>query len=171
MTRATMAMALLAAVHTAGSSPVGVAAEQSVAKRLIGHWSLVSCESVTDGRLEYPYGQDAVGQITYDAAGHMAVQVMRRGRETFASGDLSSATPAEVSTAFVGYIAYYGSYSVDEAAGMVTHHLDASWFPNWVGSDQRRYYTLESDRLTLTTPPIQSQGSKRVFRLVWKHLE
>jgi Lipocalin-like domain len=144
---------------------------QSVAKRLVGHWNLVSCESMADGRIEYPYGEDAVGQIAYDAAGHMAVQIMRPGRKPFAAGDPGAGTPDELSAAFLGYAAYYGTYSVDESAGVVTHHLAASLFPNWVGSDQRRHYVLEGDRLTLTTPPILSRGKPRVFRLVWKRVD
>jgi hypothetical protein len=142
-----------------------------VAQRLIGHWSLVSCESAADGHVEYPYGKDASGQLVYDAAGHMGVQIMRPGRTLFASGDYGSATPAEVSAAFEGYVAYYGRYSVDASAGVVTHHLEGSWFPNLVGSDQRRFFVLDGDRLTLTSPPILSHGSMRVFTLVWQRLE
>jgi lipocalin-like protein len=168
---AAVVIAVLAAIDAVASGHVAIAPAQSVAERLVGHWRLVSCEAVTDGRVEHPYGQDAVGQIAYDSAGHVAVQIMRRDRKQFASGDIGVATPDELSAAFVGYVAYFGSYSVDESAGVVTHHLDASWFPNWVGSEQRRFFALEGDRLTLTTPPIQSQGGKSVFRLVWQRLE
>ena len=170
MARATVAVAVLGAVYATASAHVE-AGDQAVAKRLIGHWSLVSCESVGDGRVEYPYGQGAVGQLAYDAAGHMTVQIMRPDRSRFASEDVGAGTPAEVSAAFAGYVAYYGHYSVDESAGVVTHHLEGSWHPNLVGSDQRRYFVLDGDRLTLTTPPILSQGSKRVFKLVWKRSE
>ena len=80
-------------------------------------------------------------------------------------------TPEEVSAAFTGYVAYYGTYSVDEAAGVVTHLVAGSLFPNWVGGKQQRHFLLERDSLTLTTPPIVLQGSEWVFRLVWKRSE
>jgi hypothetical protein len=138
-----------------------------VANDLIGHWTLISCESVTDGRTEYPYGREPIGQLTYDAAGHMAAQIMRPEREPFASADPGEATPEEASAALAGYLAYFGTYSVDEGAGVVTHLVTASLFPNWVGGKQQRYFLLEGDRLSLTTPRIVLQGSERVFRLVW----
>jgi Lipocalin-like domain len=152
-----------------GGRPAGL--QQSAADRLVGHWSLVSCEAVVDGRTEYPYGHDPVGQLVYHPAGHMAAQIMRPGREPFASGDPGTATPDELSAALLGYAAYFGTYSVNESTSMVTHHIAASLFPNWVGGEQRRHYSFEGDRLTLSTPPILVEGRQRVYRLVWKRQE
>jgi len=144
---------------------------QPLAPRLVGHWTLVSFEIVSGSQTEYPFGRDAIGQITYDTAGHMAVQVMKAGRPTFASVDQAAGTADEVSAAFHGYVAYYGTYRVDEGARVVTHRLTGSLFPNWLGSEQRREIVLEGNRLTLSTPPIPFQGKDRVFRAIWKRLE
>jgi hypothetical protein len=100
----------------------------ALGSRLVGHWSLVSFETVSGGRVECPFGPGAVGEITYDAAGHVAVQIMKTGRSLFASGDQAAGTVEEVSAAFTGYVAYYGTYSADERASVVTHHLAASMF-------------------------------------------
>ena len=67
------------------------------------------------------------------------------------SGQLSTnweGRPDEVSAAFHGYVAYYGSYKVDEGARVVTHRLKGS-----------------------RTPPLPFQGMDRVFRAIWKRLE
>ena len=144
---------------------------QPLAARLIGNWTLVTFEAVSGGQTEYPWGPDVVGLLMYDRAGHMAAQVMKTGRPLFASGAQGRGTIEEVSAAFTGYAAYYGTYSVDERAAVVTHHVAASMFPNWVRSDQRREVSFEEGRLTLSTPPTLYQGAERIFRLVWKRLE
>jgi len=142
-----------------------------LAPRLVGHWTLVSFEIVSGGQTDYPFGRDPIGRITYDATGHMAVQIMNAGRPAFTSDDQAAGTAGEVSAAFHGYVAYYGTYSVDEDARVVTHRLTGSLFPNWIGSEQRREIVLEGDRLTLSTPPMLFQGKDRVFRALWKRLE
>jgi hypothetical protein len=143
---------------------------QPLAALLVGNWSLVSFEVVSGGRTEYPFGPDAVGLLTCDQASHMTVQVMRTGRPFFASDDQEDGTVEEVSAAFKGYAAYYGTYSVDEQARVITHHVAASMFPNWVGTDQRRQAVLEGDRLTLSTRMTWHEGKEWLFRLVWGRL-
>ena len=137
-------------------------------EQLIGHWALVSLAAVDGSAIEYPMGQDMEGVITYEQTGHMAVQIMRHDRPRFASGDMERGTPAELSAAVTGYTAYFGVYSVDESAAVVTHHIKGSLFPNWVGTDQRREVALDGHRLTLTSEPILYEGKMRVFRVVWK---
>ena len=44
-------------------------------------------------------------------------------------------------------------------------------FPNWVGTEQERFYRLGSDRLTLETVPIQWGGGEVVGALVWERVE
>ena len=139
----------------------------SLAAQLVGHWTLVSLAVVNGTEVEYPMGRDLVGAIAYDESGHMAVQIMRRDRPRFASDDVSAGTFAELSAAVTGYTAYFGTYSVDERAHCVTHHVDGSLFPNWVGTEQRREVVLEGDELTLSSRPILFNGQPRVFRAVW----
>ena len=50
------------------------------------------------------------------------------------------ATPEEVRIAFEGYISYCGFYEVNEQERFVLHHLQLSWFPNWVGTEQKRFF-------------------------------
>jgi hypothetical protein len=141
---------------------------QPLSVRLIGRWHLAAFEAVSGASVEYPLGRDAVGQIVYDAAGNMAVQIMKAGRPLFSSGDQAAGTPDEMSAALSGYVAYAGAYSVDEAERVVTHRLTMSLFPNWVGTAQRRHVALDGDQLTLTTPPMLFGGQPHVYRAVWK---
>jgi lipocalin-like protein len=170
-TTALLAVLLLAGAQTSRSHQLAGPRSESLAGLLVGHWSLVSFAVVSGDVTEYPFGPEAVGEIRYDPAGHMAVQIMKTGREPFAVSDHAGGTPTEVSAAFGGYVAYYGRYSVDEGAGVVIHHVSASMFPNWTGSEQRRQVVIDGDRLTLSTPPTLFQGRQRVQRFTWKRLE
>jgi hypothetical protein len=143
---------------------------RSIREQLIGHWTMVSLAAVNGSDIEYPMGQDIEGVITYEPTDHMAVQIMKHDRPRFVSGDMDRGTLAELSAAVAGYTAYFGTYSVDESAAVVTHYVKGSLFPNWVGTEQRREVVLEGDRLTLTSEPILFEGKTRVFRVVWKRL-
>jgi hypothetical protein len=106
----------------------------------------------------------------YDAAGNVAVQIMRRDRPHFASGDGLRGTDEEVRAAYEGVNTYFGRYTVDRAKGMVTHHIQGCTFPNWIGGDQVRFFTLSGDRLTLSTPPLLFGGCTQAGVLVWERI-
>ena len=66
----------------------------------------------------------------YDATGHMMVEFEKMPPPAkFASGDDWNPTPEEARAALLGYIAYFGTYTVDEAAHAVTHHVEGSLNP------------------------------------------
>ena len=100
----------------------------------------------------------------------MSVVLMRSDRPKFASNNLMEATAEEVETAFEGYISYCGSYEVNEQEHFVIHRLQLSWFPNWVGTEQKRFFEFADDRLTLKTPPVTVLGEAQVHRLIWQRL-
>jgi hypothetical protein len=143
---------------------------QPLSVRLIGRWHLMSFEEGSGETTGYPLGRDATGQIVYDPAGNMAVQIMKAGRPKFASGDQGVGTIEEMAAALGGYVAYCGTYSVDETARVVTHSLTMSLFPNWVGTAQRRHVVFNGDQLTLSTPPMPFSGQTRVYRAVWRRV-
>jgi len=138
---------------------------------LAGTWTLATSEfRWSNGEIADLYGPDAVGLLIYGPRGRMSVQIMRANRPAFVSGDLRSGTPEEARAAFEGYVAYFGSYDVDEAAGTVTHHMRGSLFPNWVGQDLVRFYEVAGNRLTLRTPPMPAAGKSFTGVLVWERV-
>jgi len=139
---------------------------------LVGFWNLVANEfRWSDGELADLYGRDATGMLIYGAQGQMSVQLMRSRRPVFASGDARRGTPAEISGAFEGYLAYYGTYTVDEAARTVTHAMRGSLFPNWVGQDLTRMVELAGNRLTLRKQPMVIAGRTFTGKLEWERDE
>ena len=138
---------------------------------LVGTWKLVSCESrFEDGAVEPSLGLDPIGQLMYDASGRMSVHLMRRDRPAFASTDLRGGTPQELKVEFNSHQSYFGRYLVDVATGAVSHQIEGGSFPNWTGTTQKRFYKLEGNRLSLSTPPILIDGKQARVLLIWERV-
>ena len=137
----------------------------------VGTWKLLSFEMQRSvGETTYPFGQDAEGFIFYDGDGNVSVQLARADRPSFASGDMQTGTDEEIREAYMGYVAYFGKYDVNEAGGYVTHKVSQSTFPNWKGDAQRRYFKISGDTLTLSTPPMVFGGEEATGVLVWERV-
>lgn len=122
----------------------------TIKRQLLGSWRLISWEEHDgSGHVNHPLGPDAVGQIVYTPDGRMSAQLMRPASKSFASEDWRKATPQEKSGAWSNYFGYYGSYRIDLEKQAVVHHIEGSWFPNLVGTDQVRRFRFENDRLIL----------------------
>jgi hypothetical protein len=107
------------------------------ASRLVGTWRLVSAEDrLPGGRIEYPFDEAATGTITYDSTGHMAVQIMRPGRTKWAAFEDGPGQP------LLSYVAYFGTYDVDQRMRKVTHHIQGHLDPKRIGTDNVRTYQL-----------------------------
>jgi hypothetical protein len=135
----------------------------------VGFWNLVSAEFVwSSGERADLYGPRASGVLIYAPGGQMSVQIMRAGRAAFAADDWRGGEAEEIKPAFEGYLAYFGTYSVDAAARAVTHHMRGSLFPNWVGQELTRFYEFAGNRLTLRTPSMLTAGRSFTGVLVWE---
>ena len=132
--------------------------------RLIGSWRLVSYETTDPaGRKGRPYG-DAVGRISYDANGNMTGQVMRPDRAPVEAGE-SQAQQAR--GAYLGYIAYFGTYDVAADGRSVAHHVQGPLNPAWVGGDQIRQLRFDGERLILSTE-TRKNGVALKHELTWE---
>ena len=151
----------------AGTEPVSVTAASTTAPtgRFAGAWSLVRIERRdADGELTAPPIEDRLGYLIYDAAGYMGVTIMRPDREPYSA---DGPTPDEALAQLGNYTSYFGRFSINEAEGFVTHHLEGSLSPGGAGSDYKRFFTFEDNRLTLQ-PPAGASGAKSY--LTWEKL-
>jgi Lipocalin-like domain len=128
------------------------------AKRLHGAWRYIG--SNTDGKPTPGRGANPKGIIYYDPSGTMVVQVAP-DRERSKAG--AAPTPDEAQAALAGYIAYFGTYTVDEKAATVTHHRHASVQPGDV-ADLVRGYEFSGDRLILRPPGT-------TYEVVWERIK
>ena len=143
---------------------------QSPQNSIVGTWKLVSWENRTaDGQVSYPFGKDAIGSILYSADGYMSVAIMTANRPNFVGGDILGGTLEEKAAAMETYISYGGRYELQE--GSVTHYIEVTLFPNWVGVQQKRFFKFEGNQLLLSTPPILQQGQEQTGHLIWQRVE
>jgi Lipocalin-like domain len=137
--------------------------------KLLGAWRLTGyLAEGPNGDVVYPLGSDATGYIMYTPDGHMSASVMRSGRPKFSSSDLVAGTPEEHATAAAGYLAYAGTFDVDDSSGVVIHHIQTALVPNWVGNDFKRKVILDGDKLELRAlAPSLVGGEIRLVRVLW----
>jgi hypothetical protein len=128
--------------------------------RLVGTWTY---ESVvverTDGTRVAPFGPDPKGFITLSADGRYSLQLIRPDIPKIASRDRLSGTAEENRAVAQGVVSQFGTYSVNEAEGTLTLHVETSSFPNENGTDHERIITsISADKLQWTNPTPTSPG-------------
>ena len=142
-----------------------------VRSQFVGVWNLVSFERTsTDGKVTKPYGDKPVGRICYDKSGRMSAQLMRPGRRhtslataNNSADSLRGASCDDLREMANGFASYYGTFDVDVASKTVIHHVKVAMLPSWVGTDLKRIYAVEGNRLSLTVVAASSRAT-----LVWE---
>jgi hypothetical protein len=125
----------------------------ATAETIEGRWKLLAAEDLrADGSVaRYPWGRHPIGSIVV-AAGSCYVQIMSGDVPSFPAG----ATPIgeQMQAALLSsYIAYTGPCTVDDAEGSVTLKVEAAWRPNYVGTEQKRFFRFENGRMLFGPAP------------------
>jgi Lipocalin-like domain len=159
-----MNILLVLCMTAAVSLPAQNANPTDIQKRFVGHWRLVTFENFDEKGVARLAEYDG-GRIMYDAAGNMSAQLMRSNRTRLSS----PSTDSERAAAYATYTAYFGRYTIDAAAGKVTHHVEGSANPNWVKTDLVRWYTFSEDgnRLMLS---IKNADGRVTGTLTWERI-
>ncbi|UVE19184.1 alpha/beta fold hydrolase [Pseudomonas sp. LS44] len=134
----------------------------------LGRWEILSWEQAfDDGRRELPMGEQLQGFIQYSESGHMACMIARAERAKFVTGGQWDAGDAEKAGAYNSMLAYGGRYEVN--GDVITHLVDISLFPNWIGGSQKRRFEVNADAtLTLSARLEEGTPQARTARLVWR---
>ena len=126
---------------------------------LVGTWRLVSFVGHgADGSETANFGPTPRGCLIYDAGGRMSVHIARSEPRPSASGDSSGDA----------YFGYFGTYSVAEDGGTVTHHIEGASHPDYAGTDQRRLIRWQGDRLMLSTTPGGTGAAGVTYVAIWE---
>jgi len=140
----------------------GIASAQ-VDKNLIGAWNIVAITYQQGDKTTEPYGPNVKGTQVFDANGRFAVVVTRGDLPKVASNNRETATAEESQKIVHGSIAYFGSYTTNAADHSVTVNIEGATFANWVGTSQKRTYTISGDEMTLLNPTASGGGSAKVL--------
>jgi hypothetical protein len=128
--------------------------QEKLRDQIVGTWTLVSAIDVhPDGKKVDRWGPGAKGLFIFDAHGHFAQFLTRADLPKFGAGTADKGTPEEMKAVLAGFVASFGTYTVDEADKTIITHVEGSVFPNLVGRDQKRSIsTLTADELKYTNP-------------------
>ena len=67
-------------------------------------------------------------------------------------------TDEELRTTFDHFIAYAGTFEVDDAGGFLVHHIEIGLVPNETGESARRHFQFVGEQLVLRPAPPLAQG-------------
>jgi hypothetical protein len=133
----------------ARTSPVPDAPRTSPGDKptLEGRWKLRTAEDLRpDGTVaRLPWGPHPVGSIVVQRGG-CYVQIMSSDTPSFPPGTVAT-TEQMKAMLLSSYIAYSGPCTIDEAEGSVTLKVDAAWQPNYLGTEQKRFFTFDNGAL------------------------
>ena len=168
--RKMLSLSTIAAMGLAAPLSTAVAQQKSIKDQIVGTWTFVSALDVhSDGKKVDRWGSGAKGIFMFDPHGHFAQFITRADLPKFAAGALDKGTPEENKAVLAGFVASFGTYTVDEANKTIVTHVEGSVFPNLVGRDLKRVVaTLTADELKYTNPTT-SMGT--VAEATWKRVK
>jgi hypothetical protein len=158
-------MALLLLGATCGEV---LAQTQTQTPSILGVWTLVSVTVDRDGNKSQPFGTNPKGLLIFEKDGHFSLVAMRNDLPKMASNNRMTATPTENRQIVRGSTAYFGTYTASDADRTFTLHVEGATFPNWIGTDQKRIFTITGDQLRYTNS--SRSGGEGTSLVVWKRL-
>ena len=163
MRTAGLRVALTLAFIFSGTLPMSNANAQAlsqseVAQKLAGAWLYVG--TTVDGKPRPGRGDNPKGMIYYTAGGYMSAKIAP-DRERRKAG--AEVTPEEAKDALQNFVSYFGTYTIDERAGVLIHKRIASVQPG-DATEVVRAYEFNGDRLILRQP-----GTKQ--EITWERIK
>ena len=139
--------------HQAGSSE----------PTIVGTWKLVSFQSIADNEpAKNALGADPKGYMIVTSGGRVMVQMTSSSRK-------AGVEDAERAALHKSMVSYSGKYRAEGDLFITT--IDVSWNAAWNGTEQKRHYRFEGDKLMIDTirqPSVVSPGKMAIGRLVWE---
>jgi lipocalin-like protein len=155
--RAVQAAGVLALVT---GMPIGVAAEAD--NPLVGTWKLVSWQVIAeDGTRHDAFGVSPKGYLVLTSEGRSIVLTTASDR----SGGMDDASRIALHKSM---LAYSGRYRLEGSDFITT--VEISWNEEWNGTEQRRHFRIEGDKLFIESAPapsIVSPGKTDFRRITW----
>jgi hypothetical protein len=130
---------------------------------LIGNWKLVSWQVIVEnGAPQNVFGSNPKGYLILTREGRSMALTTADNRK----GGMGNAERAELHKSM---LAYSGKYRIEGNEFITT--VDVSWNEVWNGTEQRRRFRIEGDRLLIESAPAPSivfPGRTDFRRIVWE---
>ena len=141
--------------------------QSSLQARLIGTWAYVSSTAKLPNGSPL-WGHEPKGLFILTGNGRFSWQVFRSDRQKFVSNNRLDATAEELSANNRGSLAYFGTYTVNEADKTITFRTEAGTYPNAEGEVIMRIITkLTADEWVYTNPST-TLGAR--IEAVWRRI-
>jgi hypothetical protein len=140
---------------------IAVSQTKSLKDQLIGSWTAASWEQdVKDGPKLQRFGANPKGINVFGADGRFVIIFARGDLPKISANDPNKPTAEEAMAIAKGMIAYYGTYTLDEPAKIVTLKIETSSYPNQLGIEQKRTITSISptELKYINTTVVGGQG-------------
>jgi Lipocalin-like domain len=130
---------------------------------LTGSWKLISWQVIAeDGTAQDIFGAKPKGYLVLTPEGRSIVVTTAERRK-------AGLDDAERAALHKSMLAYSGRYRI-EGNDVITK-VEVSWNEDWNGSEQRRHFRIEGDRLLIDSAPAPSiifPGKTDFRRIVWE---
>ncbi len=141
----------------------------SISSQVSGTWRLVSYqEKLSNGDVVNPYGDTPQGVAIFEPGGYVSVQIMKIPRVSFSSG-YDRATVEQVKAVHQAYLAYYGTWAIDENQSALIENIKASNQPYLNNQMTTQRYDFEGKRLNLRTV-LTDRGDEHSVLFVWEKI-
>jgi hypothetical protein len=133
------------------------------AETIQGRWKLIAAEDLrADGTVaRYPWGRHPIGSIVVEG-GACYLQIMSGDVPSFAAG--ATTVGEQMKAALLStYIAYSGPCTINDTEGSVTLKVDAAWRPDYVGTEQKRFFRFENGKLLFGPAPNSIRGGSEAL--------
>jgi hypothetical protein len=134
----------------------------SLKGQLVGTWKLVSSTTkLPDGSAAW--GTNPKGLLIFTENGYFSSQIDRSDLPKFTSENRAQGTPEENKAVVQGSSSSFGTYTVDETKKIYTLKFEGSSFPNRLGTEQTRAFTIAGDELKIDNPATTVGGSSELI--------
>lgn len=133
-------------------------------KSLVGTWKLVSWQVIVRGRPRELFGLQPKGFLILTRGGRLMVITTAQDR-------IGGFSDADATALHKSMLAYTGRYRIEGDELITT--VDVSWNEAWNGTEQRRRFRNDGNRLFIDTAPGPSPffpGSTDFRRLQWERV-
>lgn len=151
-----VALAAITLVGWTIAAPNAALAQQKTIKdQLVGTWMFVSSDGVAKDGTKTDAWSNSKGTIVFDGNGRFAQILVRMDLPKLASR--SNGSPKQDRAIVKGSLAYFGTYTVDEAAKVITLHFEGSSSAALNETDgKRNVVVLNGDDLTIVNPATRN---------------
>ena len=155
--RTTLAIGTIALLCLGAAS---AALAQSLKDKVIGAYVLENgSENYADGKVLHQW---ATGNLILDASGHMSQFLIGKDRAKTSESVRTPVGPA---------VAFYGTYTADEAAGVINLKIESGVTPVFDGAARAVKISVKDDILTVTSPETKTPEGMMTPVNQWKKLK